>query len=120
MHVCGADHQSFSSADFDDIATPANQGCSTLWDDKKSEQIVDAGEGGAVAVLAERAGAVGLEDEGETAQAGEHAGIGADARAVFAARPPVPGGTGWTDPVASKRTPARSIGAIRSVTRRHS
>ena len=61
------------------------QGCSTLWDDEKSEQIVDAGEGGAVAVLAERAGAVGLEDvEGETAQAGEHAGIGADARAVFA------------------------------------
>ena len=61
------------------------QGCSTLWDDEKSEQIVDAGEGGAVAVLAERAGAVSLEDvEGETAQAGEHAGIGADARAVFA------------------------------------
>ena len=61
------------------------QGCSTLWDNEKSEQIVDAGEGGAVAVLAERAAAVGLEDvEGETAQAGEHAGIGADARAVFA------------------------------------
>jgi hypothetical protein len=61
------------------------QGCSTLRGDEKSEQIVDAGEGGAVAVLAERAGAVGLEDvEGETAQAGEHAGIGADARAVFA------------------------------------
>lgn len=66
-------------------ALPPIQGCSTLWDDEKSEQIVDAGEGGAVAVLAERAGAVGLEDvEGETAQAGEHAGIGADARAVFA------------------------------------
>jgi hypothetical protein len=56
-----------------------------LWDDEKFKQIVDAGEGGAVAVLAERAGAVGLEDvKGETAQAGEHAGIGADARAVFA------------------------------------
>jgi hypothetical protein len=61
------------------------QGCSTLWDDEESEQIVDAGEGGAVAVLTERAEAVGLEDvESETAQAGEHAGIGADARAVFA------------------------------------
>src|ERR1700752_4892943 len=61
------------------------QGCSMLWDDEKSEQIIDASEGGAVAVLAERAGAVGLENvEGETAQAGEHAGIGADARAVFA------------------------------------
>ena len=61
------------------------QGCSTLWDNEKSKQIVDAGEGGAVAVLAERAGAVGLENvEGEAAQAGEHAGIGADARAVFA------------------------------------
>jgi hypothetical protein len=61
------------------------QGCSTLWDDEKSEQIIDAGKGGAVAVLAERAGAVGFEDiKGETAQAGEHAGIGADARAVFA------------------------------------
>src|ERR1700761_2804482 len=67
------------------MATSAMQGCSTLWDDEKSEQIVDAGEGGAVAVLAERAGAVGLEDvEGESAPAGEHAGIGADARAVFA------------------------------------
>src|SRR6201987_4252382 len=55
------------------------QGCSTLRGDEKSEQIVDAGEGGAVAVLAERAGAVGLEDvEGETAQAGKHAGIGAE------------------------------------------
>ena len=62
-----------------------SQGCSTLWDDEKSEQIVDAGEGGAVAVLAERSGAVGFEDvESETAQTGEHAGIGADARAVFA------------------------------------
>ena len=63
----------------------STQGCSTLWDNEKSKQIVDAGEGGAVAVLAERAGAVGLENvEGEAAQAGEHAGIGADARAVFA------------------------------------
>src|ERR1700758_793051 len=49
------------------------------------ERTGEGSEGGAVAVLAERAGAVGLEDvEGETAQAGEHAGIGADARAVFA------------------------------------
>ena len=38
----------------------------------------------AVAVLTERVGLVGLEDvESEAAQAGEHAGVGADARAVL-------------------------------------
>ena len=40
-------------------------------------RLSSAGEGGAVAVLAECAGLVGLEDvEGEAAQAGEHAGVG--------------------------------------------
>ena len=63
----------------------ASQGCSTLWDTQEPEQVVDACEGGTVAVLAERVGAVGLEDvEGETAQSGEYARVGADARAVLA------------------------------------
>ena len=46
---------------------------------------MEALESGAVAVLIEGARPVCFEDvEGETAQAGEDAGIGADARAVFA------------------------------------
>jgi hypothetical protein len=46
---------------------------------------VDACECGTVAVLGDGVDAVGLEDvEGETAQSGEHAGVGADARAVLA------------------------------------
>lgn len=61
------------------------QGCSTLSDSEEIEQVVDACERGTVAVLAECVGTVGLEDvEAEAAQAGEHAGVGADARAVFA------------------------------------
>jgi len=61
------------------------QGCSTLRDSQHFEQFLDTDETGPVAVLAERVGLVGLEDvEGEAAQAGEHARIGADARAVFA------------------------------------
>ena len=56
-----------------------------LWDIADFEQFSDACEGGAVAVLAERVGLVGLEDiEGEAAQAGKDAWIGADAGAVFA------------------------------------
>ena len=55
------------------------QGCSTLWIDEV-DQAIDAGECGAVAVLAERAGRVGLEDvEGVGSQAREDARIGADA-----------------------------------------
>jgi hypothetical protein len=56
------------------------------WSDSEEiEQVVDACERGTVAVLAECVGTVGLEDvEAEAAQAGEHAGVGADARAVFA------------------------------------
>jgi hypothetical protein len=49
------------------------------------EQIVDACESGTIAVLADGACLVGLEDvEGEASQAGEHAGVGANARAIFA------------------------------------
>ncbi len=59
-------------------------GCSTLSDDE-FEKAVDSSESGAVAVLAEGTGAVGLEDvEGEAAQASEYAGVGSDARAIFA------------------------------------
>ena len=49
------------------------------------EQVVDASEGSAASVLAQCSGPICLEDvEGETAQSGEHARVGADARAVFA------------------------------------
>lgn len=55
------------------------QDCSTLWINEV-DQAIDAGECGAVAVLTERAGWFSFEDvEGEGAQAGEHAGVGADA-----------------------------------------
>src|ERR1700751_2923394 len=75
LTICSNDHCKLTQH----TISMRRQGCSTLWNDEKSEQIVDAGEGGAVAVLAERAGAVGLEDvKGETAQAGKHAGIGAE------------------------------------------
>jgi len=48
-------------------------------------QAIEAAESGAVAVLTERAEFVCFEDvETEAAQAGEHAWIGADTRAVFA------------------------------------
>ncbi len=61
------------------------QGCSTLWDNEHSEQFPDTCEAGTVAILAERVGAVGPENvEGEAAQADEHAGVGADARAILA------------------------------------
>jgi hypothetical protein len=47
--------------------------------------VVDSCESGTVAILAESASTVSLENvEGETAQASEYAGVGADARAVFA------------------------------------
>ena len=49
------------------------------------EQVLNARESGAIAVLAEGADLVGLEQiEGEAAQAGEHARVGADARAILA------------------------------------
>ncbi len=61
------------------------QGCSTLRDSEHSEQLSEACEAGPVAILAQGVGAVGLEDvEGEAAQSGEHAGVGADARTVLA------------------------------------
>lgn len=51
----------------------------------KSEQVVDTTEGGAVTILTGSACLVGLENvEGETAQAGEHAGVGTNAAAVLA------------------------------------
>jgi hypothetical protein len=47
--------------------------------------VIEASESGSVAVLTERAGTVGLEDvEGEASHAGEDAGVGSDARAIFA------------------------------------
>ncbi len=47
--------------------------------------MVEARESSAVAVLIEGVGSVCLEDvEGEAAQSGEHARIGADARAILA------------------------------------
>jgi len=47
--------------------------------------VIDACESGPVAILGARCGLVGGEDvEGEAAQAGEHAGIGSDTRAVLA------------------------------------
>ncbi len=47
--------------------------------------MVEACESSAVAVLIECVGSVCLEDvEGEAAQAGEHARIGADARGILA------------------------------------
>ena len=55
------------------------QGCSTLRDGEHSEQFFDACEAGALAILDERVGLVGLEGvEGDAAQAGEHARVGAD------------------------------------------
>ena len=61
------------------------QGCSTLLIDDEREQVVDACESGTASVLAERSGPVCLEDvEGEAAQSGEHARVGADTRAVLA------------------------------------
>ena len=68
-----------------DVHRLPRQGCSTLWDSKHFEQFLDACETGAVAVLAQRVGLVRFEDvESEAAQAGEHAGVGTDARAVLA------------------------------------
>jgi hypothetical protein len=64
-----------------------SHGCSTLRNSDEFEEVVDSCESGpvAVAVLAERVGLVGLEDVvGEAAQAGKHAGVGSNARAVFA------------------------------------
>jgi len=61
------------------------QGSSMLWYSNNFEQVVDTTESGAVTILTGRASLVGLEDvEGETTQAGEHAGVGANAAAVFA------------------------------------
>src|SRR3954453_14890998 len=45
------------------------QGCSTLWDAEKVEEVIEAADGGAEAILGEGASAVGLEDvEGEAAE----------------------------------------------------
>ncbi len=58
-----------------------------LWESNESEQVVDTGESGAIAILGDGASLVSLEDvEGEAAQAGEHAGVGANAGTVFAER----------------------------------
>ena len=60
-------------------------GCSTLCGSDHFQEAVDAGNGGTVAVLGARCGFVGRENvEGEAAQPGEDAGIGSNARAVFA------------------------------------
>jgi len=62
----------------------ASHGCSTL-DCDELRQAIEASESGAISVLAQRAGAIGLENvEGKTAQAGEHAGIAPDTGAIFA------------------------------------
>ena len=59
------------------------QGCSTL-NTYEPRQAIKTSERGAITVLTERAEFVCLEDvESETAQAGEHAWIGSDPRAVF-------------------------------------
>jgi len=56
------------------------QGCSTLWKSDKPFEVFHARQRCTVAVLAESAHAVGLEDvEGEAAQAGEDSRVGADA-----------------------------------------
>jgi hypothetical protein len=62
------------------------QGCSTLWDSNESEQVVESGESGAVAVLAEGTGAgfSGHEDvEGKAAQSGDDARIGSDPGSIL-------------------------------------
>ena len=65
--------------------THCSQGCPTLTNGGEGEQVLDACETGAVAVLAERVDLVRLENvEGEAAQTSEHVGVGADARAVLA------------------------------------
>jgi hypothetical protein len=47
-----------------------------LWKSNEFKQVVDTSEGGAIAVLADGACLVSLEDiEGEATQAGEHAGV---------------------------------------------
>src|SRR3954465_351931 len=64
---------------------PFPQGCSTLWNAEEVEEAIEAADGGAEAVLGERASAVGLEDvEGEAAEPCEDAGVDADARAILA------------------------------------
>jgi hypothetical protein len=50
----------------------------------KLEQVVETTEGGAVTILTDGGCLICLEDiEGETPQAGEHAGVGANAAAVL-------------------------------------
>jgi len=67
------------------VGLSVDQGCSMLWYSNQFEQVVDATECGAVTILTDGACLVGLEDvEGETTQAGEHAGVGANAAAVLA------------------------------------
>jgi hypothetical protein len=59
---------------------PASQGCSTLWNTKELEERGEAGDGGTEAILGEQAATVGPENvEGEAAEAGEDAGVAADA-----------------------------------------
>jgi len=56
-----------------------------LRDSEHFEQVVESAESGAISILGQRADTVGFEDvEGEAAQAGEHARVGSNARAVFA------------------------------------
>ncbi len=71
--------------------------------------MIEACESGAVAVLTEGAGTVGLEDvEGEASHAGEDAGVGSDARTIFAHNV-----TAWNSPllfIAWKCTSALAAG----------
>jgi hypothetical protein len=61
------------------------QGCSTLWDAEKVEEVIDATDGSAEAVLRKRASAVGFENvEGKAAETGEETRIAANAGAILA------------------------------------
>src|SRR4051812_50175640 len=61
------------------------QGRSTLWDAEKVEEVIEAADGGAEAILGEGASAVGLADvEGEAAEPGEDTWVAAAAGAIFA------------------------------------
>jgi hypothetical protein len=55
-------------------------GCSTLRTCQEGEEVIEACEGGTIAVLGECAGLIGFEDiESEAAQSGEDARVGPDA-----------------------------------------
>src|SRR5215218_10417670 len=81
----GLSHEDFARHWVETHAPLAHQGCSTLWNAEEVEEAMEAADGGAEAVLGERASAVGLEDvEGEAAAPCEDAGVDADARAILA------------------------------------